>query len=258
MILRKELKLRRLLVLAALLGLLAACAVAYATPSYTGATGGIALPDAKTTPMGNLDLALDFQNQKLGDAEEATTVRASFGLSTNAEVGVKYAWQQGIDNPDLDNWGISAKYVLPMKLIDLDVAVGGNYAKYSDLDTKQVQLYAVGGTNVWQSYENDRSVDVNIGINWTKFETVGGDINRLRMFGVADYRFRDTLHLIGELQTKSKLDSEALSSLALRYAMDENLSLQFGVTNAFRGVAGANVHNWFLGANYRFSSFSEK
>lgn len=249
---------KRLFVLAALLSILVACAVANATPSYTGATGGIALPDVKTTPAGQLDVALDYQRQRFDIADEPWTARATYGVGTNSELGIKYAWQQGVNSPSLDNWGVNYKYVLPVKLLELDIAVGGTYAKYADLGTNQGQIYVVGGANVWQSYENDISLDVNLGINWTKFGTTGSDIERFRAFTVLDYKFRDTLHMVGEYQTEAKMDSNPLSSIGIRYAMDENFSWQFGFTNAFRGVTGGDTHGWFLGANYRFDRYTEK
>jgi|GEM_PF-6204252 len=250
---------KRLLVLAALLAIIVACAVvAHATPTLTGATGGVSLPDVKTTPTGVLDIGLNYQRQKLANADEATNASATYGLSSNAEMGIKYTRQAGINTPGLDNWGANLKYVLPIKFMDLDIASGVNYAKYKDLASNQFQAYVVGGANVWQSYNGDRTLDFNIGVNWTKFETTGPDIKRFRGFTVVDYGFRSNLHMVGEYQTEAKMDSDPLTSLVVRYNMDENLSWQFGITNAFRGVTGGSEHNWFLGASYALSQFHEK
>jgi len=250
---------KRLLVLAALLAIIVACAaVANATPTLSGATGGVALPDVKTTPTGVLDLSLTYQRQELDTAEEATHATATYGLSSNAELGLKYTWQAGNGTTGLNNWGANLKYAMPIKFMDLDIAAGMNYAKYKDLGTNQFQAYVVGGANVWQSYDGDKTLDFNIGLNWTKFETTGSDIQRFRAFTVLDYGFRNNLHMVGEFQSEAKMDSDPLSSLAIRYNMDENLSWQFGITNAFRGVTGGDEHNWFLGANYSLSQFHEK
>lgn len=255
---------KKVLILAALLAMVALGAVvANATPTFTGPTGGVSLPDVNVTPTGTLDVALDYHRQDLDNADEATNLRFTYGLSDKSEVGIKYSWQagkslgEGFTSSGLNNWGVSAKYKLPVTYIDLDFAAGVQYAKYKDLSTEQTQLYVVGGTRVWESYDAVQTLDFNVGINWIKFDVSGSDTDKFHAFTVLKYGFNPSLHLVGEYQTEADPDTDALSSLALRYQMDENLSWQFGVTNSFRGVTGAGQHNWFIGANYNFTSFAE-
>lgn len=255
---------KKVFIYAALLAMLAICAVAAsASPSFMGATGGVSLPDVNVTPTNTADAALDYHRQDLENADQATNFRLNYGLSDKSEIGFAYTWQSGANYDEgyssvgLNNWSVNAKYVLPFRWNDLETAVGAQYAKYKDLSTEQTMLYAVAGGRVWESYGSNKALDFNLGVSWIKFDVDEGKSDKFHAFTVAKYRFNPSMQLVGEFQTKAGPDRDPLTSIALRYKMDDSLTWQTGITNSFRRVTGGGHHDWFIGASYSFKGFVE-
>ena len=211
-----------------------ACA-AYAYPTLTGPTGLATVPTTSIAPIGQFQLAADWYNT---DPDTTVPLRLLYGATDNLELGATLIFTED------DAWGINGKYVSPFNVVGFGVAFG---AQFLSADADITQLYAVGTRAL---SDDVTPLNATVGLNWTD---VSGGGDGLRLFLGLEAILAENLRLAAELQTKrGQLEASSLWSLVGRYAFNEALTAQLGLTNG--PILGGDDHEFFLGFAYAFSA----
>jgi len=100
-----------------------AVTAAFATPTFYGATGGLATITAKTTPAPVINSYFYQQEDLRLDVEAAFPIETVPGL----ELSGMYT-NYDVDGFDIDGFAAGAKYALPINAEGFSVAVGGYYS----------------------------------------------------------------------------------------------------------------------------------
>ncbi|HEY3378361.1 MAG TPA: hypothetical protein VGL77_12790, partial [Armatimonadota bacterium] len=143
---------KKMLSLGVVAGLLTMASAVWAYPSLLGPTGGANLPLATVVERGVAQVAVDkafLSNQDDSEARSDFAIRALYGVAKNTEIGVTYNDNKTTNELDEQihsgNWGVNAKYLLPLNVVNTAFAVGGVYQKYDEtfLNLEVEQFYGV-------------------------------------------------------------------------------------------------------------------
>lgn len=206
------------------------------------------------------------------------------GVASDAEIWVTY--QRATNGEDSSIWRVGGKYEIGDKLLprsgflsDTKIAIGGGMGRYPDdaitlthffgvldpplvTDTETLDLYLVvtkqlspGGTGTWEWEEpTGTRIIGTAGVYYmdVDFDDFGGETLLEPFVGVAFVTPKD-LTLAFEYRTKAEdLEDDALFSYLLRYPVDNNTTVEFGLTNGSPiGLAQAE-HDVFARLTYSF------
>ncbi len=229
---------------------------AFAYPSLLGPTGSVNLPVAAVVPTGETQVAADFFADNTGRAGDALVLRALNGVAPNWEVGAGYTFQNGPLDTDWNLWTVNAKYMTPYRPAGADLAVGALYATTPDTDEKATQVYLVATKLLAEGDESRPAVRASLGVNWTKWDAgVLGSDSAFRPYVTVDLGFASKLDVTAEYQFKSSdLETDPISSIAVRYPFTPELAGEVGFSNALNGLMGQDEHSVFAGVRYTFGA----
>lgn len=189
---------------------------------------------------------------------------------------------------------IGAKYVTPWAPAGFALAVGAQVAAQDadgttvidsttttlSTETTATQAYLVGTRQLMADRDALVSLNGTLGVNWTKVEresttgpaavatlvvgppvptagntTVSSNESAFRLLLGLEAEFANGLRAAVEFQTKnSDLETDALSSIVVRYPFTPALTGQVGYSNAGFGLLGSDDHNLFTGISYAFGA----
>jgi len=279
---------RKTVLLLCALGLLLTLAggVGFAIPSLGGPTGIVSVPTAQVLPMNDVDLALSYQTikvegmydagdsaalslkSKLGAAQavyggsttdtfHVWTLQGLAGLSGNTEGWASFSTVNTDERETV--WGLGAKTQLPSRWLlggrsGAALAAGTSYQRWSDVGNMW-KLYLTATADLrGPAAQADavHSVFGTLGLMYMRAEPEEGSnqsalepflgveagLTKDTKFG-AEYRFKD-----------SDIDSEAVWSLVLRHAFDQQFSAEIGITNASPVGTGLDDQGLFVRVGY--------
>ena len=243
------------------IGLVAGPSRAY--PTFSGATGGSALPDDQVLSGGEWIIAGDWQDldafQTSGGNGDAYHVRLTYGIGDRAEIG--FAWHD-LDIFGLDGFSGSAKVQLlrePESRVGLSIGT-----VFTDLDgsaprAENFALYAVVSKEFRPEGGQRGPVRVYVGVMRDDLEmfipgVISLNDDETSIFGGVQYRTPDGRF---ELQAEWKEDAfvfDTLWSVVARwYSPDRNSAIQIGWTNSIGPLmVGGNGSGIHAGVAWRF------
>jgi len=226
----------------------------WAYPTFGGATGLITQPTAELAPRGSLTVAGDYQ--KL-DAESIWIGRANVGFSDDLEIWAGYTKLS--DSPTGSSfipevhkiWNGGAKYATQVR--NIPVTVGGSFGKMQD--DPSITVY-----NAFLVADKDPGtlkligspdVKLTLGGTWIKLKDSSVNGTVLQPFGGLVFSNDKGISLAVEYRPKdSDVDEKALFSAALRYPVNDTITVQVGTTNGSIGGLGGNDSDIFFGLSY--------
>jgi hypothetical protein len=240
---RKEYAMKKLLSCCLGVVLFALASASYAYPTLFGPTGEAALPTGDLAQ--GINVAADYYNTPFNSTYP---IRATVGAG-KWEIGGLYAANSGANV-----WGANAK--LGFSALGLPgFAVGALYTHGdSSPSADNFTAYVLDTHNFGNLGIGTGGLRGTLGLDWTHLDFNGSD-DGCRVFLSGDYTFASRLTVGAELQTKlDRLgESDALSSIFVRYPLAHVLGVQAGFTNASPlGLYGTDSHRFFLGLDYGF------
>ncbi len=231
------------MLVAAVLAIASTARAAY--PTLFGPTGGAALPTGDVIMQNELDVAVDYYNER---DNNSVPVRANYGIIRGLEIGGLFDFRQHDQA-----WGVNAKYALPLFGFG-GLALGGFYNATTNGDDKGSQIYLVD-TMPFTKADTGVLLRGTLGVNytWTDLAATGKN-NGVRAYIGADATFPgiNNAMLLAEYQirTSSVPDARSVASVAVRYPFTPSLSAQVGFTNADPiGLIGTRDYRVFVGAS---------
>jgi len=226
-----------LLTLGVFAAMLAAAGTVLAYPTFNGATGLVALPNAATVTAGSVvgagDLVFTNDTMFVG--------RLQYGLDSNLEIGAM------VSTGTVEGVGVNAKYRFSATPGNFNWAVGGAYVPVNDNDNG-LELYLVG-TRAFGGSTRGGSVLGTIGLHYINFN----DDSALVPFLGAQLPLNAASEIAAEIQfNDGGLLHRTLGSVAFRHQFTPALSGQIGITNAV-GLTAAHDSNVFAGLKYNFA-----
>ncbi len=263
--------------------LLAACgAPALAVPSLGGPTGIVALPTARVAPADEWQSAVGYRNFRAGFMYGGPidvslwSFQLLKGVSSDAELWV--AFTRASDGEDTEIWEYGGKYQLGEHLIPrsgilagTDIAIGLSLGRWADAlsmydselfftDKRLLRAYFAITKQLSPPYTGEWPWDIG-----TQTRIVG-TLGLLYLQVSPDLGDRETLlkwflglEIIGtgritfatEYRAKeSDLEDDPIFSTLLRYMVDDQMDLEFGLTNASPIGLGLGDQDLFLRLTY--------
>ncbi len=228
--------------------------IANAYPTLTGPTGLMIVPTADI-PCTGVEVAGDWQGMDNEGASIPT--RALISLGRVVEIGGSYDFFNS-HAPLSSAWGANAKIAL-FDCFDGKTAIGAQFRRELDLGD-QVTDYTQGYF-AWTTECSGEDIDVSnfaltVGVNWTE---VSPDIAATSSYGVRFFtglsvNLMPDVDLMGEYQTKnvSLGDTDAATSVGMRFRLDDNINAEFGYTNML-GLSVEPTHHFFAGLDFALS-----
>jgi len=248
-----------------IMALLMLCAAsAWAYPTLDGASGLITLPTAEVTPVGAVDLAVDYTSIDFwGDVcpvgeTKMYPVRINAGVAENLEFSANYTFLNDEDNALTHIWSVGAKFALLTEAEDgVGLALSGSGGKLQAEDGDNDVSLRRATLALTKSFPVDDSITAKVTAgaaylkigNWFDdsyikpylgLELVGAKGANLGL----EYRWKD-----------SNIDQKAVFSAVVRLplmpeAENSPLWLEVGSTNG--SIVGFDDQDFFGGVCYRF------
>jgi hypothetical protein len=225
---------------------------AHAGLSLDGETGIARTPMAVTLAPMTLGIAADF----VFSEDTFVPIRAEFGIIDGLEVGAKYWYLDTAGDPKI--WGLNAKYVLPLTMVEnLGVAVGANYDVTSSDAPDDVTDLGIYGVATYTIKAGEMAVVPSAGIKWDTVDN-GDSQNGIRFFGSVAVMVMPNLAIAGELiSTNDDLDGDDADMkywVGARFMPIDNLTVQAGYLN-YADIGGDDPTDgvFHVGAQYAFS-----
>lgn len=211
---------KKLLVLGMASVVLACAANAY--PTLDGPTGTVTLPTASVVEAGTWNVAVDAVDVPFNSAYVG---RGVYGITTGLEASAGVI----TDFNGRTAWSAGAKYAFPTNFACANWAVGAYYTDFSDTATHtlwgledKITAY-VAGTRQF----SDQFIGT-AGLISRTFGYDGDDTTDVRPFASAQYFITDNLVAVGEVEFKKNDEFENVTNWALRYALTDNVAVQYG------------------------------
>ncbi len=236
-------------------GLLALLATAAcALPTLQGPTGLATIPTADVADIKAVDIALDYLNTNHAASGDALPLRAEVNLCENYEAGLAVT---PLVNHSTVN--VNAKWLSPIALADLRLALGGQVAfgrKYAGVSTQFFDVYLVG-TREFVVIPEKFNITPTLGLDLLKAKgtLVNGaayDGTAFRPFAGLKFqcmKLNNTSFNVDYTPKSTKIGQpKALVSYLFRVPVTDRFTAELGLTNLY----AVTKTRPFLGVNYRF------
>jgi hypothetical protein len=222
--------------------------------NLSGATGLARTPVAATSAPMSLTLAADY----VASEDTFVPMRLNFGVIEGLEIGALYYFFDTEGDPK--TWGVNAKYVIPVQLVEnLGIAVGAGYdSTSSDApdDVTEMSAYAVATYAI----EAGVTIKPSFGIAYEKIEAGDFDESGMRFFASVLAMVMPELAVGAEyVSTQDDLDGEDADAsiwVGARYMTPvPGLAVQAGMINNANIGGGENAEDFVfhVGAQYGFN-----
>jgi hypothetical protein len=233
--------------------LMAAGTVHAADLNLQGETGIARTPLAMALPPMTFAIAADW----VGSDDAFVPMRAEVGLPYGFEVGGSYWYADTPGNPDI--WSLNAKWVLPVFVQNLGLAVGGHYyaENWDNFDNDGEDLYVVA-TYVAPVGEG-MAIIPTVGCQWIS-RTGDNDKDAFKFFG--SLLFKGPQYALGGeyLMADEDVDGplDDFYWFGGRFYLNPMITLQAGYLNN-ANIGGTDEGNFedgvfHIGAQFAFSS----
>ncbi len=206
----------KLLVVTVLTSLMVLCSISTggASPSVSGPTGLVHMPEADVVDGGDINLA---GHVLLGDNTELS-LKANYGLIDDLEAGLR------LDLGDETNFTLYGKYKVLKKTVEqpFSIAVGGGY---TFADVSVLNLYGVGS---YYLDGNPHPLVLSGSLYWERRSWEAASDSDVAVVLGADYMATPQLDVVGELWIA---EADQLNA-GIRYYISDTISVDAFLTSS--------------------------